>query len=319
MSHANARLTVHGRFLLIERVIRDRRPVAHVAKELGISRQCAHRWVNRYRAEAAAGLLDRPSRPRRSPSKTSGEREDAVLAARKVLRAGPARIAAATGVPARTVSRILTRHRVPPLAACDPVTGAPIRASRATAARYERPRPGELIHVDVKKLGRIPDGGGWRAHGRSEKVRGRGIGYDFIHVAVDDHTRIAYAEIHPDEKGTTCARFLSRAGAFFHAAGIERIERILTDNAFAYRNSAAFQAAAADLGAVQRFIKPRCPWTNGKAERFNRTLATEWAYARPYTSNTERDAALDPWLRHYNTERIHTGIGGTPINRVTPT
>ena len=319
MSHANARLTVHGRFLLVERVIGDRRPVAHVAKELGISRQCAHRWVNRYRAQGGAGLVERSSRPHSMPARSSPDTEAAVLLARRKLRCGPARLSQVTGVPARTISRILTRHQVPPLAACDPVTGALIRASRATTARYERARPGELVHVDVKKLGRIPDGGGWRAHGRSEKVRGRGIGYDFIHVAVDDRTRLAYAEIHPDEKGTTAAGFLTRAGAFFTACGIERIERILTDNAFAYRNSAAFHAAAAQLGAVQRFIKPHCPWTNGKAERFNRTLAAEWAYARVYTSNTDRADALDPWLRHYNTERIHTGIGTTPINRVTPT
>ncbi|CAA9271862.1 MAG: Mobile element protein [uncultured Arthrobacter sp.] len=321
MSHANARLTVHGRFLLIERVIGDRRPVAHVARELGISRQCAHRWVNRYRA--GAGLLDRSSRPHRSPARTSPEREDAVLAARKELRCGPDRLSQVTGVPARTICRILTRHRVPPLAACDPLTGAPIRASRASAVRYERARPGELIHVDVKKLGRIPEGGGWRADPDQSRVNHRSgrrkLGFDYIHAAIDDHTRIAYAEIHPDEKGTTAAGFLTRAGAFFNACGIERIERILTDNAFAYRNSAAFQQAAADLGAVQRFIKPHCPWTNGKAERFNRTLATEWAYARTYTSNTDRTHALDPWLRHYNTERIHTGIGTTPINRVTPT
>jgi transposase InsO family protein len=295
------------------------RPVAHIAAELGVSRQSAYRWVRRFRAEGPAGLRDRSSRPRRSPARTSADREDAVLTARKELRCGPARLSQATGVPARTVSRILNRHRVPPLAACDPVTGALIRAVRRSARRYERNAPGELIHVDVKKLGRIPDGGGWRAHGRSEEVRGRGIGYDFIHVAVDDHTRIGYAEVLPDEKGTTAAGFLTRAGAFFAACGIDRIERILTDNALAYRRSSAFARAVADLGAVQRFIKPHCPWTNGKAERFNRTLATEWAYRRPYTSSGQRAAALDPWLRHYNTERIHTGIGTTPITRVSPT
>jgi transposase InsO family protein len=295
------------------------RPVAHIAAELGVSRQCAYRWIRRFRAEGPAGLRERSSRPRTSPGRTSAARERAVLQARADLRAGPARIAAVTGVPARTVSRILTRHRVAPLAACDPLTGAVIRASRASAARYERAAPGELVHLDVKKLGRIPDGGGWRAHGRSEQVRSRGIGYDFIHVAVDDHTRIGYAEVLPDEKGTTAAGFLTRAGAFFTACGIPRIERILTDNALAYRRSQAFHQAVADLGAVQRFIKPHCPWTNGKAERFNRTLATEWAYRKIYTSSHQRAAALDPWLKHYNTERIHTGIGTTPITRVSPT
>lgn len=319
MSHANARLTVHGRFLLVERVIGDHRPVAHVAKELGISRQCAHRWVKRFRAEAGAGLLDRSSRPHRSPSKTSAEREDAVISARTELRSGPARLSRATGVPERTISRILARRGIAPLAACDPVTGTPIRAARSTAVRYERQHPGELVHLDVKKLGRIPDGGGWRVHGRSEAVKGRGIGFDYVHAAIDDHTRLAYAEIHPDEKGTTAAAFLLRAAGFFRAKGIRKIERIITDNAFAYRKSTAFKAAAAQIGARQQFIKPHCPWTNGKIERFNRTLATEWAYAKPFTSNTERTKALDPWLHDYNTERIHTAIKGTPISRVTLT
>jgi len=220
----------------------------------------------------------------------------------------------ATGVPERTISRILVRRGLPPLAACDPVTGALIRATRATTVRYERQHPGELIHVDVKKLGRIPDGGGWRAHGRSEKVRGRGIGFDYIHAAIDDHTRLAYAEILPDEKGTTAAGFLLRAAAFFKTQGIGEIERIITDNAFAYRNSTAFKTAATQIGAQQRFIKPHCPWTNGKIERFNRTMAAEWAYAKPFVSNTERAAALDPWLNYYNTERIHTAIKDTPIS-----
>ena len=323
MPHANARLNVHGRTLLITRVIHDHRPVAHVAKELGISRQCAHRWVNRYRAEGPPGLLDRSSRPRSSSSRTSAEHEDRVLTARNELRAGPLRIAEATGVPARTVSRILVRHGVPRLAWCDPLTGDLIRASRATANRYERERPGELIHVDVKKLGRIPDGGGWRAHGReatsTSEHRKRAIGFDYVHAVIDDHSRLAYAEIHGDEKGATAAGVLLRAAAFFAENGIPTIERVISDNAFAYRNSADFKNAVAQIGAVQRFIKPHCPWTNGKIERLNRTLATEWAYRQVFTSNDERTAALDPWLNYYNTERIHTGIGGTPISRVSPT
>ena len=321
MSHVNARLTVHGRALLIERVIGDRRPVAHVARELGISRQCAHRWVRRYRAEGAKGLIDRSSRPHRSPTRTSPDREQAVLEARARVRFGPARLAAQTGVPARTISRILNRHQVPKLAWCDPITGALIRASRSTQNRYERARPGELVHVDVKKLGRIPDGGGWRVHGRAANTRKRTtpVGFDYVHAAVDDHTRLAYAEIHPDEKGATAAGFLTRAAAHFATHGITRIERVISDNAFAYRRSTAFKTAVTDLGAQQRFIKPHCPWTNGKVERFNRTLATEWAYRQPFTSNTQRTAALAPWLQHYNTERIHTSHGTTPAARVTPT
>ncbi|MDN4609423.1 IS481 family transposase [Arthrobacter burdickii] len=318
MSHVNARLTVHGRQLLVDRVAAGR-PVAHIAAELGVSRQTAYRWVGRYRAEGTAGLRDRSSRPRSSPRRTSADREQEVLQARQALRFGPLRIAAVTGVPARTVTRILHRHQVPRLADCDPLTGTPIRASRASSNRYERTTPGELVHLDVKKLGRIPAGGGWRAHGRSEQVRGRGIGYDYVHVAIDDHTRVGYAEVLPDEKGATAAGFLVRAGIYFAEQGINRIERVITDNAFAYRNSAAFARAVADLGAVQRFIKPHCPWTNGKAERFNRTLQTEWAYRQVFTSSAQRQAALAPWLQHYNTERIHTGIGATPITRVSPT
>lgn len=323
MSHVNARLTVRGRALLVERVIGDRRPVAHVAKELGVSRQCAHRWVKRFQAEGFAGLPDRSSRPRSSPMKTSPAREGAVLAARAQLRQGPLRLAAATGVPARTVSRILVRNHVPRLAWCDPLTGQLIRASRATANRYERERPGELVHVDVKKLGRIPDGGGWRAdpdqNRRNHKTGTSRVGFDYVHAVIDDHTRLAYAEIHGDETGKTAAGVLIRAAEFFTSCGIPRIERVLSDNAFAYRLSTDFKNAVAALGAEQRFIKPQCPWTNGKVERLNRTLATEWAYRQIFTSNHARTEALAPWLNYYNTERIHTGIGTTPISRVTPT
>ncbi|UFS59111.1 IS481 family transposase [Subtercola endophyticus] len=319
MPHINARLTIHGRTLLVRRVLSGR-PAAHVAKELGISRQCAYRWVRRYRAEGLTGLSDRSSRPHHTPTRTSSDREQAVIQARSVLRCGPARIGAATGVPARTVSRILARHQIPPLTDCDPVTGQPIRATRTTGNRYERESPGELVHIDVKKLGRIPDGGGWRADPtqgrRNHKTSHTRVGYDYVHAVIDDHTRLAYAEIHADEKGTTAAGVLLRAAAFFASCGIPRIVRVISDNAFAYRNSAVFKAAVAELGAAQRFIKPHCPWTNGKVERLNRTLATEWAYARPYSSNTERAAALAPWLEYYNTDRIHSGIGTTPINRV---
>jgi transposase InsO family protein len=309
--------------VLVERVLGDHRPVAHVAKELGVSRQCAHRWVRRFRAEGAAGLIDRSSRPRSSPSRTSPDREREVLASRAQLRAGPLRIAAATGVPARTVSRILVRHRIPRLSWCDPLTGELIRASRATANRYERERPGELVHIDVKKLGRIPDGGGWRADPdqsrRNHKTRSAHVGFDYIHAVIDDHSRLAYAEVHDDESGRTAAGVLLRAAEFFARCGIPHVERIISDNAFAYRLSTDFKNAVAALGAEQRFIKPHCPWTNGKVERLNRTLATEWAYRQIFTSNQARTDALAPWLNHYNTERIHTGIGATPISRVSPT
>ncbi len=319
MSHRNARLTPHGRQLLVDRVATGR-PIAHVAAELGVSRQCAHRWVARHAAEGPTGLLDRSSRPHRTPTRTPPSVETRVIQARKDQRRGPDWLAAELGVPARTISRILRRHRLPRLADCDPLTGQPIRASRQTSGRYERDRPGELVHMDVKKIGRIPDGGGWKAHGRNEQVRGRGIGYDYVHSVVDDRSRLAYSEILPDEKGPTCAAFLIRAADYFAGHGIDRIERVITDNHLSYRRSAAMRAAVATLGARHLFIKPHCPWQNGKAERYNRTLQVEWAYRQVFASNTERAEALAPWLAFYNTQRRHTALGGLPpISRLSPT
>jgi transposase InsO family protein len=310
--------------LLVRRVRLQGRPVAHVAAELGVSRQCAHRWVRRFDEQGWAGLWDRSSRPHRIAGRTPAAVAQQVVACRRAQRRGPAFIAAETGVPERTVSRILRRAGEPVLAACDPLTGQVIRASKATAVRYERQRPGELVHVDVKKLGKIPDGGGWRAHGRqgrgTEAQKKARIGYDYIHAAVDDHSRLAYAEVMPDETGATAAAFLLRAAAYFAAHGVPAIERVITDNAFAYRHSTAFRDTVAALGARQKFIKPHCPWQNGKAERFNRTLATEWAYRQVFTTNTQRSAALPPWLEFYNTQRRHTALSGRPpISRLSPT
>ena len=321
MAHANARLTFHARCLLIQRIVEQQRPVSHVAKELGISRQAAHRWVARFHAEGWAGLHDRSSRPHRSPTRTPASVEDGVLNARRELRAGRDRIAQATGVAPRTVSRILARHGLPAIAVLDPITGVPVRATKATERRYERAAPGDLIHVDVKKLGRIRDGGGWRVHGRGVVPHGHGhpssrVGFDYVHAAIDDHSRLAYAEIHPDEKGATCAGFLARAAAFFASHGIT-IREVMTDNARNYTQSRDFQTVLRDLDAKHILIRAYCPWQNGKIERFNRTLATEWAYRQPYDSNDARTAALDPWLNYYNNERNHCGIGDQPpIRRV---
>jgi len=322
MAHVNARLTVRGRMLLVRRVRLDGRPVSHVAKELGVSRQCAHRWVARFDAEGWDGLGDRSSRPRSCPTRTPAVVEAQVLAARAEHRHGPAWLADYTGVPERTVTRILRRHRVPVLAVCDPLTGEVIRASKSTAVRYERDTAGDLIHVDVKKIGKIPDGGGWRVHGRGPRPgTKRRIGFDYVHSAVDDHSRLAYSEILPDEKGPTCAEFLTRAAAWFTTVGVPTINEVMTDNAFAYKTCATFIDAVAAIGARQIFIKPHCPWQNGKVERFNRTLQTEWAYRQAFTSNHARTAALDPWLNYYNNQRRHHGIGrNTPISRtVSPT
>jgi transposase InsO family protein len=312
--HANARLTVHGRRLLVSRVIDDGRPVSHVAKELGVSRQCAHRWVNRFRAQGEAGLVDRSSRPRRSPRRTPAEVERLVLQLRAEQRRGQDRIGPELGIPARTVSGILRRHRVPYLRECDPLTGELIRASKMTAIRYERDRPGDLAHMDVKKLGRIPDGGGWRAHGRGKGHRDRrhGVGFDYVHSLVDDHSRLAYSEILPDEKGPTCAAFLLRAAAYFASHGITTIREVMTDNHLSYSRSNDVRAAMTTLGARHVFIRPHCPWQNGKVERLNRTLQVEWAYRQVFTSNLERNQALAPWLEHYNTRRRHSALGELP-------
>jgi transposase InsO family protein len=323
MAHRNARLNVWGRWLLVDRVVGRGRPVAHVAKELGVSRQCAHRWLRRYRLEGASGLHDRPSRPRRSPTRTSSEVEAQVLQARREHRRGPDGISAELGIPPRTVSAILRRRGVPHLVDCDPLTGELIRATRQTAHRYERSRPGELVHMDVKKLGRIPDGGGWRADGgtlanhvsRRDKTP---IGYDYVHSLIDDHSRLAYSEILSDEQGRTCARFLLRAAEYFAVHGIGSVERVMTDNAWAYRYSLGH--VVEQLGAKQVFIRPHCPWQNGKVERLNRTLQSEWAYRQVFTSNAERAAALAPWLEYYNTRRRHSALGGRPpISRLSPT
>lgn len=318
MYHRNARLTLHGRLELVRRVRVDNRPVAHVAKEMGISRRCAHKWIVRFDAEGEAGLRDRSSRPQHSPTRTPPRVERQVLKARREYRCDAVGLAHYTGVPASTCGRILRRHGVPRLGDCDPITGKPIRAHRMSPRRYEHPAPGDLVHVDVKKVGRIPGGGGWRAHGRSEAVRGRGIGYDYVHAAVDDHSRLAYAEVLPDERGTTTAGFLTRAVAWFADHGVA-VTAILTDNAFNYRHSRAVAAVLADRAIKHRFIRPHCPWTNGKVERFNRTLQKEWAYRRVYAANRYRTAALPRWLAIYNNQRPHTALGGhPPISRVSP-
>ena len=318
MAHRNARLTVHGRRLLIERVVQDKRPVAHVAAELGVSRATGHKWLARWRAEGDAGLHDRSSAAHRIPHKTPPQVEEQLCRLRTERKLGPARLAPLVGLPASTVHAVLTRHGLHRLAFLDRPTGQVIR--------YERARPGELVHVDVKKLGRLREGGGWKVHGRgswhdhrarAEQAAGRRVGFDYVHAAIDDHTRLAYAEIHPDETAATCAGFLRRAAAWFATTGIARIERVMTDNALAYRRGRAWQQALADLDASARFTKKYRPQTNGKAERFNRTLLDEWAYQRPYTSNHDRAQALPAWLHTYNYHRSHTALGGQPpITRV---
>ena len=270
VSHGSARTTFFGRLLIVARY-RAGWAQAQIAAAMGVSRKCVRTWLDRFAAEGEAGLRDRSSRPHRTPTRTptrtSPQVEQRIITLRQRERRGPAWIGAELGVAARTVSRVLARNGVPRLAALDPITGAVIRASKTTAVRYERDRPGELVHMDVKKLGRIPDGGGWRVHGqaatKASKHRRPKIGYDYVHSLVDDHSRLAYSEVLPDEKGPTCAGFLARAAAFFAAHGITRIERLMTDNAWAYKHS--IKHVCADLGVTQVFIKPHCPWQTGRS------------------------------------------------------
>ena len=315
MSHGSARLTVYGRLLIVQRHQQGWRQ-AHIAAAMGVSRKCVMTWIERYAAEGEAGLQTRSSRPHRSPTRTPAQIEQRVLVLRRQERRGQDWLGPELGLPPRTVARILRRHHMPYLRDCDPVTGEVIRASKVTAVRYERARPGELVHMDVKKLGRIHDGGGWKAHGpqhrQSAKQKRAKIGYDYVHSLIDDHSRYAYSEILPNEQGATCAAFLLRAADAFAQAGITRIERLITDNHMSYKLSRDMREAVAALGARHLFIKPHCPWQNGKVERFNRTIATEWAYRQPFTSNDQRAAALAPWLEHYNTGRRHSALGGLP-------
>ena len=316
VSHGSARLTVHGRRLIVQRHQGGWKQ-AHIAAAMGVSRKCVKTWIDRYADEGEAGLVTRSSRPHTMPTKTSDAMEEKVLAARADHRDGPDVLGPQIGVAPRTVSRILRRHGVPYLRECDPMTGEVIRSSKQTAIRYERERPGELVHMDVKKLGRIPDGGGWRGRGElitnhQARVDKTPIGYDFVHSLVDDHSRLAYSEVLADERASTCAGFLARAVAAFAAHGIAHIERLMTDNALAYRHGNALRELLADHDIKHIFIRPHCPWQNGKVERLNRTLTTEWAYRQAFTSNDERAAALAPWLEHYNTQRRHSALGGRP-------
>lgn len=314
LPHANARTNAYGRNLAVQRYLAGHK-ARDVAAQLGISRTTVYKWINRFRAEGAAGLADRSSRPRRSPRRTPLHVELAVLAARLDLHAGPVQLAAELGLPASTIGAVLRRWAMPHLLDLDRITGELLR-SRATDERYEHPRPGDLMHVDVKKLGRIPDGGGWRLDGATATDHSRSrhspVGFDYIHVAVDDHSRVAYAEILPDERADTCAAFLHRAAGWFREQHGVTIRRVLTDNAKAYRIGTDWIWVCHALQIKRRFTKPGCPWTNGKAERFNRTMLTDWAYAQPWFSTTDRTAAFDDFLDRYNTRRGHTAASGRP-------
>jgi transposase InsO family protein len=318
--HRNAPLTELGRLRLARCVVEEGWPLRRAAERFQVSHATAARWAARYRQQGPAGMKDRSSRPHASPARTPQRTERKVVKVRVTARLGPARIAARLGLAPSTVHAVLRRYGCPPLAHLDRGTGAPVR-------RYERSRPGELVHVDVKKLGNIPDGGGWRAVGRQAgkhnnqamvtpfgRTRNRKpiLGYGYLHTALDDHSRLAYTEVLPDERKETATAFLARAHAWYAAAGIT-IERVISDNGSCYMSKDWARLCAA-LGITRKRTRPYHPQTNGKVERFHRTLADEWAYA----TETERRAALDPWLHTYNHHRGHTALGGQPpASRVT--
>jgi transposase InsO family protein len=309
VAHRRARLTVFGRQLLVARVEAGW-PVAQVAEQLGISRATAYKWVRRHRAEGPAGLEDRSSRPKRSPRRLSPAIEAEILAARSTWRYGPDRLGPLLGRPPSTVHRVLSRRGLSRLRDADRVTTAPIR--------YVACHPGGLVHQDHKKQGRIPDGGGHRVLGRSTKVRQRqrGGGYEHLEVVVDDASRMAVVVPVPDESGASAALALDVAASEFAKIGIT-IERVLTDNGWAYTHSAAYRAVLGRLGARHKRTRPWRPQTNGKAERFIQTLINEWAYARPYASNAERSAALPGFVDFYNRRRPHTALSGrSPLDAV---
>lgn len=307
MNHRRAKLTFEGRKALVERILQDGWPVAAAAEAQCVSAATAYKWVKRFRAEGQAGLHDRSSRPHRSPRRLASERELAILELRDNARIGPHRIAWKLGESPSTVSVVLARHGRPPLVHLDRPTGKPVR--------YQRAEPGELIHIDIKRQARIPDGGGWRVHPLAEGIsnnrkhtyrHGR-LGSDHLHIAVDDTSRIAYVEVHDDETAVTAQGFTERAVAFYESLGVE-VKAIMTDNGPCYRRG--YRGFLADRGIAHVPIRPYRPQTNGKVERFNRTLSWEWAYAAPFSSNAERLATLPAWVHAYNYHRPHMALGG---------
>jgi transposase InsO family protein len=323
VAHANAALTPRHRLKLARAIVEDGWPVSYAAAVFNVSWPTAKRWADRYRQAGEAGMADRSSRPHRSPRRTRQPIVRKIVHLRWKKRLGPVAIADRLGLAASTVHAVLVRCRLNRLSHIDRATGEPIR-------RYEHQRPGDLLHVDVKKLGNIPDGGGWRYTGRPQGHKNRAatpdkprskhhgplLGTAFVHTVLDDHSRVAYAEIHDDETAGTAIGVLRRAVAWFAARGVTA-HRVLTDNGSAYR-SHAWRDACAELGITAKRTRPYRPQTNGKIERFHRTLAEGWAFARMFLSESARRKALPAWLHEYNHHRPHTAIGRRPpITRLT--
>ncbi len=323
MVHANAVLTPRGRLLLARCVVDEGWPIARAAEHFHVSWPTAKRWAARYAAMGMAGMTDRSSRPHRCPRRTPPPLVRKIVHLRWRHRLSPLAIASRLAMPASTVHAVLVRCRLNRLSHIDIRTGDVIR-------RYEHDRPGSLIHVDVKKLGNIPDGGGWRFVGRARGKKNRTttagltrndryqplLGHAYVHTVIDDHSRVAYAEIHGDERTATAIAVLRRAVRWFGARGVI-VERVLSDNGACYR-SYAWRDACAELQIKPTRTRPYRPQTNGKIERFHRTMANEWAFARHYPNELTRRSALPTWLHTYNHHRQHSAIGKVPpITRLT--
>lgn len=307
MGHRNARLTPFGRQILVDRVLHGT-PAAHVAEMMGVSRATAYKWVRRYREEGPQGLEDRASRAHRIRHALPAREVERILRARRRLGVGPHLLADELGRARSTIYGVLRRHGMNRLDAVDRPTRIPIR--------YCRERPGELLHIDVKKLGRIRPGGGHRIHGRGTRTgHHTRVGHDYLHVAVDDCSRVAFVQVHGNERGDTCAQFLIDAAAHFAELGV-RIEAVMTDNAKNYTLHRGFKQTLADLGTRHLVTPPYRPQVNGKAERFIRTMLNEWAYKKLFRTNAHRLRALQPWVESYNRRRSHTALGGLSPMRV---
>lgn len=323
MVHANAVLTPRGRLLRARRVVEDGWSIARAAEHFHVAWPTAKRWASRYAAMGEAAMTDRSSRPHHSPNRTSASVVRRIVELRWRHRLSPLAIASRLSMAASTVHAVLVRCRLNRLSHIDIRTGEVIR-------RYEHDYPGSLIHVDVKKLGNIPTGGGWRFVGRAQgrknrqatpgtkrsRFRSELLGHAYVHTVIDDHSRVAYAEIHDDETAATAVAVLHRAVAWFAARGVS-VQRVLSDNGGCYR-SHAWRLACADLHLTHKRTRAYRPQTNGKIERFHRTMAGEWAFARHYPNEQTRRSALPSWLHTYNHHRQHSAIGKVPpITRLT--
>jgi transposase len=325
VSHANAALTPRARLKLARLVVDQGWPIARAAERYDVSWPTAKRWADRYRQLGEPGMGDASSRPHRSPNQTPAPVVRKVVHLRWKQRLGPVEIAAQVGIAPSTVHKILVRCKINRLTHIDRATGEPIR-------RYEHDHPGSLVHVDVKKLANVPDGGGWRFLGRQHGAQNRQatrdrtglktiysqpkIGTAFIHTVLDDHSRVAYSEIHNDELKETAAAVLRNAVAWFATRGVI-VERVLSDNGGCYR-SFLWRDTCEELGITPKRTRPYRPQTNGKLERFHRTLADGWAFKKFYSSETARRAALPAWIHYYNHHRPHTALGrSAPMSRLT--